>query len=317
MRLRDNPSALTATTVVLWSTGAVMGKLMSQQEGYLGLLFGLFSAALTLIACRMFVIRRAPSRSLFSLPVIAVGIIGYGLYWLCYFNCFRSSQSAALPVIFNYTWPIFTVIFSHLMKTGSRAPKLTTAVELGGMAAGMLGIWLAVASDTGPGGPFQLAQIGPVMLWGLGAGASYGLFSAYSARIARDDQFDFLLIAVAASSAFLLPFSWDEFGAFIQYSARDLVIIALFGIFSEALGSLSWVRANIQARELGLDISKAASMIFTLPLLSLALISAVFRDSSILRPGFFAGCLLVTGCVIICGRAREIAGRLAPSKVSR
>ncbi len=306
IRLRDNPTALTAATVLLWSTGAVLGKLLSEGEGYLSLLLGLGVAAAVILLFRIFFVARPFTIALLRPIPVAAGIVGYGAYWVCYFRCFRNSESAALPVLFNYTWPIFTVVFARLLKTGATSPPKMAAVELAGMLVGLLGIWCAVSSGTESINQGMLYVIG----WGLAAGASYGLFSAYSALVSKEDQLDFLLIAIAASSLFLLPFSLDELSGITALSARDLILIALFGVGSEALGSLFWLRANRQARELGIDISAAASLIFTLPLLSLVIISVVFHERTLLRPGFFLGCLLVTACVVICSRAREIAERL-------
>ena len=309
LRLRDNPTALTAVTVALWSTGAVLGKLLSESSGYLELVLGFLIAAATIVIIRMTLLRRRFPRKLFTVRTIAVGIVGYGLYWICYFKCFRLSDSASLPVLFNYTWPIFTVIFSHMMNSGSESPARVKLIELGGMALGLAGIWFAVSSGTEQFTP----QLAGVIGWGLAAGASYGLFSAFSATIAKEDQLDFLLLAIVASSLFLLPFSFDEFGKIYQLTLRDLGLIALFGVGSEALGSLFWLQANRQARELNIDISRAASLIFFLPLLSLVIISIVFGERDLFRPGFFIGCLFVTGCVAVCNRAREIAGWLAPN----
>ena len=314
LRLRDNPTALTAVTVILWSCGSVLGKLMSEQEGYLTLVLGFFAASCVMLVLRSAVVGRPFSRKLLRPLPIAVGMIGYGLYWICYFRCFRASSSAALPVVFNYTWPIFTVFFSHIISSvkgaspeaDRKGQQKILLVEMVGMLIGLAGIWFAVTSGAEGTESVSLAVIG----WGLGAGASYGLFSAYCGLISKDDQLDFLLLALLASAAFLLCFAVSELGSILQLTRSDALIIILFGVGSEALGSLFWVRANSQARELGLEVSRAASLIFFLPLFSLVIISLVFKDSTLLRPGFFAGCLLVTGCVAVCSRAREIAARL-------
>lgn len=316
LRLRDNPTALTAATVALWSCGSVLGKLMSEQEGYLTLVLGFIAASCAILLLRPAMVGRPFSRKLLRPAPIAVGMIGYGLYWICYFRCFRASSSAALPVVFNYTWPIFTVFFSHLIfspqdQSSTTVPRLrrkTLLVEMTGMLIGLLGIWSAVSSGAEGTGPMNFEVIG----WGLGAGASYGIFSAYCGLVSKDDQLDFLLLALVASAVFLFIFALEERNSIAQLSWSDVIVIILFGVGSEAFGSLFWVRANSQARTLGLEVSRAASLIFFLPLFSLVIISLVFKDSTLLRPGFFAGCLLVTACVAVCGRAREIATRLSP-----
>jgi drug/metabolite transporter (DMT)-like permease len=117
---------------------------------------------------------------------ILVGPFGYFVYSAALNLSYRNFDSASETTVLNYTWPVFTVIFTQLVFKGlTRKDRLVRMIEWLGIGLGFLSV-IVLASR----GEFNLLVEPnlPGIGWGLLAGASYGFFSAYSGTVSRERQ---------------------------------------------------------------------------------------------------------------------------------
>lgn len=295
----NNPFKLALFTVLFWSFSSTLARLISLSSPYL--LFSLsFACALVffLIHARqlygrkmIIMLRKIPFR------YFLIGLMGYYAIWIGNTESFLSFDSAAETTVLNYTWLVFTVFFSQTLF--SRPVKLNATVIIRNMGVLLCFISVYVLSVEGDIYSFEFKNTRG-LLWGLMGGASYGLFSAYSAKIPKGDHLLFLIAAAFSSLlAMIITFviSTDSImDTIYQITISDLLLVLAIGVLVDSLGYIMWTRSLQQAATLSISITKIASIVFILPVASLIIVYLVFGEAAILRLYFLVSLLL-----LICG----------------
>ncbi len=303
-----NPRLLALMTVGLWSFGATLARLISLRSQFLLLSL---SFSFTLATLALYFVRagtRVSLRELFGdLKYIFVGPCGYFVYAIGTNRSFRAFDTASETTVLNYTWPLFLVVFSRILVPDPGRTRLAKLLESLGV---MLGFVSAVLVATG-GDVLALRFTSPAGVgWGLLAGMSYGLFSAFSRTVPEGKQPVFLLSSIISSWILMLGLSVSEVALLKTLRPADLLVVALQGCLLNGLGYIAWTRANRLAQEQGVSSATLASMTLSLPLLGIFWVSAILREATILRPYFAASLLLILASSALCQNAGNIASLL-------
>jgi drug/metabolite transporter (DMT)-like permease len=312
----SDPRLLALATIVLFSFGPIVAKLLSIQSQFLFITLS-FSFTSIIFIFGLFFLQKlslADVINKFKPSYLFFGLFGYFLYWQCFFQGLREFTSASGTTVLNYTWPIFTVIFTELFFRTSSKTKRYRLVQAAGVSFGFLAV--VVLATEGDLASFQIPSfVG--FLWGLGAGVSYGLFSAFSSSVKSEDQLTFLTISVVTSLAAMLPFSYSELHLLSTLHFDDFALVAFLGFFIDGLGYMAWASANRQAKEKNIDISSIASLIFFLPIVSIAMLSMVLGEKELFHPYFIITIALLIVSTILCQKTDLIASKLKQSSASQ
>jgi len=310
---RRNPRSLVAMAIGLWSFGPLLQKLIANSSRYL-LLAVVFACGLaTFTVIQLAQHGRGAWTNLRRLrwQYPAMGLLGYFGYMSSMNRAFRYFPSAAGPTMLNYTWPVFTLVFSELIFARTRKPGLIRAIEGTGTALGFLGVFV-MATEGDPLG-FRIAE--PVgVLWGLSAGICYGLFSAYSATVPGEDHGVFLMSAIGASLLAMLPLAASEARSLGSLPHGAYLAAVGQGVLMNGMGYFLWTSALRLAREQGIRAASITSLIFFLPLLSIAVVSVALGEREVLRPYFVASLASLLLGLALCQWTEPIAERIVGRK---
>lgn len=303
----NNPKILALFTILLWSFAGMLGKFISLKSQFL-LLSLSFSFTFITLLLYAYIQNKDNFLQIFKkikYTYLFIGLFGYGIYWLGYISCFHSYKGASEPIILNYTWPVFTVLFTELFyRTKKIKTKTIYGIEVLGIFFGFLSV--IILATQGNIYSFHVNNL-PGLAWGLLAGSSYGFFSAYSSSVPKEKQSVFLLSSILSSLVFMVFLSWSELSIIPTLTIYDFIIVALLGSVVDGLGYIFWTRANRIAKYEQISISSVASIIFFLPLLSLIIISIVFNEKTLFQPYFIVTLLLLLLSSIFCQKANELA----------
>jgi drug/metabolite transporter (DMT)-like permease len=299
----NNPRTLVLLTILFWSFGSLLTRLISINSQLLSLSLLFFFSLLFFIGLGIFQYKRSFITKLKQLrwTFFFFGLFGYFFYYLGLVQSFHFYNSGSETVILNYTYPIFTVLFTEVFIRRSHLKK--SLIEYAGILLGFFAVF--ILATQGNIFSFHITNL-PAFLWGLSAGISYGFFSAYSSKVPAGEQSMFLLAAIFSSWLLSLVIAIPELTHLQSLTLQDYIVTALLAIIINGFGFLAWTRANRVARELSLSIAPFASLLFILPVLNLVIISIVLHESSIFQPYFLVclGILIVSS--ILCQKAAEI-----------
>jgi len=301
--LLNSPRALAWITVLLWAFGAVGGKIMSVHSGSALFLVSTLCTFLTF----QFGARLSTGRWVQIVPrdfvtsAAIVSSLGYGWYWLWYGGSFRHSPVPALSAALNYTWPLFTAIFSSIFFAERResATPLVRAVRLTGMGLGAVAVALVLFSVTTPS---EINLPWMAVLLGLAAGAAYGFYSAFSSTIEAAAQFRFLVLSSLSGMIVLFPFAVPELPSLLEVPRATLAVTILFGILMDGIGYFVWTRSLSESRRQGIPVEKVTSIIYVLPVLSVVLTQAIFPSDAVSIPLGLSGVILLALSTLLCQR---------------
>lgn len=301
-----SPQGLAICTVLIWSFGAASAKLVSSHSGS-----SLFALSMLVTYLAFQITHRVSvgswitisTQDLFSKTGVA-SLSGYGLYWLCYAQSFRSTSEAVLPATLNYTWPLFTALFTAAFFRRESPKPLSQLVNAVGLLAGLLGVLLVISR-----GDFSSFVDVPwiAVAWGLAAGATYGFFGAFSSSVPSERQLHFLTLASLSGFLFLAPLSALELWSNSLPSAQIVFITVLIALLMEGLGYYTWTRANRLAQEQQLNPGAIASIMYVLPFLSALIISVLFADAERLTKSFGVGLILIVMSSALCQHAESLS----------
>ena len=302
----NNPRFYALATVALWTFFTPLVKLVSIKSQFLFITLSFSFTFLTFLIALCFIhgrglwdrLRAMRGRHLFF------GLFGYFVYWQGLIQCFREFSSASGSTVLNYTWPIFTVLFTEIIFRRTSKPRLFRLVEWFGIFLGFASVF--VLATKGDVFSFEFTHL-KGLLWGLLAGGSYGFFSAYSGTIPKESHGSFLLVSAGVSVLAMLPFGLTEAHLLHTITIRDMVIVAVLGSVFDGMGYFLWTAANRTAREQGVDISAVGSIVFFLPLLSVVGISLIFGEHELLKPYFAVTLVLLISGSVLCQRTGKVS----------
>jgi drug/metabolite transporter (DMT)-like permease len=300
------PHLYALATVALWSFFTPLVKLVSIKSQFLFITISFFFTFLTFLIAMALTQRRRLIGHLKTLTWrhYIFGLFGYFLYWLALIQCFREFSSASGSTVLNYTWPIFTVFFTEFFFRKRSKPVLHRVIEWSGVFLGFIAV--AVLATRGNLAQFEITHIRG-LIWGLAAGAAYGLYGAYSGTVSKELHGAFLLVSAGGSLLAMLPLGLYEAGLFREITFQDLLVVAVLGSVFDGGGYFLWTSANRTAREYDVDISTVGSIIFFLPLLSVITISLFFKETEIFKPYFGVTLFLLISGSMLCQRTTHIA----------
>ena len=308
----ESPYFLAGITIILWSFGTYLGRLISMQSQFLLVFFSFLFAACTLGLYFLLQTRRSKGKNVFSFQwqYLFWGSLGYFAYTVPQIQSFRAFGSASETTILTYTWPVFAVLFSGLFSKGQNkrgVPRLANVIEVGALLSGLLCVVLVATQ----GKVMNMKVDNPLgLFWGMVTGISYGLFSAYSATVPRERQANFLLSAILTSSVLVAPFALREWQQAGQVTLRNIAISAIMGCLLSGVAYITWTAALSRSAEKAMNISKVLSLIYMLPLFSLIVIAVLLGEEDLARPYFLASALLIVISSILSQRSTQIAGAI-------
>lgn len=298
---------LVALTVLILSFGGYIGRLISVHSQFVLVTLSFLFTAVTLGAYFLLGPHWGRKKPAFRWRwgFLVWGPMGYFANMIANTQSFRAFGRASETVILNYTWPVFTVLFSRLFFAGQeeRAGWQAQLVEALALAAGMGSVFLLATE--GEVGDFQIANL-PGLLWGLAAGASYGAFSAFSSTVTEEEQPTFLLTAILASFAFVLPFGLSERRAVVPVSLYHVGVALAMGLLVNGISYITWTTALRRARSSRVSTPKIVAPMYLIPVLSLVIISILLGEGKIYQPYFFLSLALSLTSSILAQRSEEI-----------
>lgn len=301
---------LASISITLWSASAYLSRLIAIESQFvlvnlifLFTSFTLVSYILILRQCSGLIVTKN-----FRKEYLFWGVFGYFLYSLPLNQSFRAFNSASEATILNYTWPIFTVLFSNMLfgKRSSKKSRVAQGLEVLAISLGFLAVVLVATG--GQVGRIEIANPAG-LFWGLLTGLSYGIFSAYSARLSEQQQPIFLLTAILVSLALITPLGLWEYNQLGGLSRGGMLMAFVLGVFMSGFAYITWTRA-LRLAEDEKKISQIAAFIFVLPFLSLIVIAILLGENNLAEPYFLTGVALVILSSILAQRASEIANRV-------
>ena len=167
----NSPRLLAIITIIIWSFGGIAAKQISVKSEYLFVALSFSFTFLTFLTW-LFITKRYQLMAqikLFKPQFLFFGLFGYAIYWICMIQSFRNFSSASGPIVLNYTWPLFTVLFSELVFKTSMTVQInksyTRAISYFGLLIGVFGVVVLAGK-----GDLSLLHIDSPrgILWGLG-----------------------------------------------------------------------------------------------------------------------------------------------------
>ncbi|KAA3642214.1 MAG: DMT family transporter [Chloroflexi bacterium] len=301
---------LASIAIALWSTSAYLSRLIAIESQFVLVNLIFLFAAITL-GVYVWILRnrrKLEVKANFHKQYLFWGVFGYFLYSLPLIQSLRAFDSASEATILNYTWPVFTVLFSSVLfrKISSHRSQATKWLETLAIGLGFLAVVL-VATE-GQLGKVEIANPAGV-LWGLLSGLSYGIFSAYSARLSENEQPVFLLTAILISLILTTPMGLWEYQQLGGLSRGGVLIAFILGVFMSGFAYIAWTGALRLAKAQN-KIPQIAALIFMLPPLSLSIVAIFLKESNLTRPYFALSVVLVILSSVLAQRAEGISKRV-------
>ncbi len=298
---------LVALTVLILSCGGYIGRLISVHSQFVLVTLSFLFTGGTLGAYFLLGPRWGRKKPAFHWRwwFLLWGPMGYFTNMIANTQSFRAFGRASETVILNYTWPVFTVLFSRLFFAGQeeRTGWQVQLVEALSLAAGMVSV-LLLATE-GEVRDFQIANL-PGVVWGLGAGASYGAFSAFSSTVTEEEQPTFLLTAILVSFVFVLPFGLSERAAVAPVTLYHVMVALAMGLLVNGVSYITWTTALRWARSSRVSTPKIVAPMYLIPVLSLVIISFLLGEGKIYQPYFFLSVMLSLISSILAQTSEEI-----------
>lgn len=303
----NNPKLLVILTVALWSFAMFLARLISAKSQFVLISLSFSFTFITFLSYFYYTFRKSFFKKLKSIKIryLLVGQLGYFTYWLGIIQSFRAFNSASEPTILNYTWPVFTIIFTELLFR--KKPKSNTfrIIESIGIIFGFISIvTLATEGNFTTLNLLNLKGLG----WGLLAGTSYGLFSSYSSTIPKDEHCIFLLSSIFMSLVLMSCFSISEISLIKTFTIKDVFAVAALGCLVDGMGYITWTKANRLAYERRINISSVASITFALPLLSLTIIAVFLKETQLFQPYFILSLFFLLLSSLLCQKTELFVG---------
>lgn len=111
----NNPKLLTLATIILWSFGPFLGRLISFKSQFVLLCLSFSFTFLTMLIFTYSSSKREFFEKIKSISIqyLLIGLCGYYIYWLSFIQSFRAFNSGSEATVLNYTWPIFTIFLQN------------------------------------------------------------------------------------------------------------------------------------------------------------------------------------------------------------
>lgn len=302
------PTSLTLITILLWSFGSLLSRLVAIQSQFVLLSLSFFFS-FSIMLIHVLISKEITLASFRKIPAayFLIGPLGYFVYSVAITQSSRAFDSISETTILNNTWPVFTVLFANMFFVKTKKSRSILGIEGLGIFMSFLSIVILVS-----GGNFASLQleIGGI-LWGLLAGITYGLFSAYSGLINRDEQKVFLLTAIALSLLLISVPAIIESRHTDPLTVLDIIVAFSMGALLDGLGYILWTSAIRLSKERKIRVSSIASLMFFLPFINLAIVRFILDEQQLNQPYFILSLLLILASTYLIQRASPIAKKIS------
>lgn len=312
--MMEKPRFLAVLTVLFWSFSSMLARMLSLSAPYFLFCISFAVALVIYLIYARCIYKKELFKRLRQIPAkyYFIGLLGYYAIWIGNTESFQSYDSASETTVLNYTWLIFTVFFSELIFNRPGRYTKKTALSYLGIIFCFASVYLLAVEGNLHLFDFQNTE---GLLWGLGGGISYGLFSAYSSKIPKNKH-PLFLIAAVSSSLIAMIFTTilqdaSTAGIIYEISPKDIMAAIGLGVLVDALGYIMWTRSLREAKKKGMNISKIASVIFVLPVISLIIVSISFGENLLLRNYFIGSLALLLAGIILSQYPGLFTGRIS------
>jgi len=302
------PTLLTLITIMLWSFGSLLSRLVAIQSQFVLLSLSFFFSFIIMLIYVVFS-KEITFDSFRKIPAayFIIGPLGYFVYSVAITQSSRAFDSISETTILNNTWPVFTVLFADLFLIKAKKSRAARGIEGLGIFMSFLSVIILVS-----GGNFASLQLEiRGILWGLLAGISYGLFGAYSGIVNRDEQKVFLFTAIALSLLLISIPAAIESRHSGPLTVLDIAVAFSMGALLDGLGYILWTRAIRLSKERKTRVSTIASLMFFLPFINLAIVRFVLDEQQLFQPYFMLSLILILGSTYLIQKAAWIAKHLS------
>lgn len=297
-----NPRFLALLTVLFWSFSSALARAFTFSSPYLLFCLSFMFALPVYVLYAKKVYGSDFFEKIKKIPFkyFLIGLLGYYAIWVGNTESFLAYQTASETTVLNYTWLIFTVLFTQLFFQRKKA--LTTDTLTSNLGILLCFVSVYILAVEGNVASFDLSNT-KGLLWGLGGGMAYGLFSAYSSVVPEKKLPAFLIAAIISSLIAMTGTAYFRSDGLLNelygLSLSDWLLAAAMGLLVDAMGYIMWTRSLQMARIKKVSISKIASLIFILPILSLIIVSVIYNEYKIFRLYFLLSfLLLMTGILL-------------------
>lgn len=309
MKILNNPIYLALLTITSWAFGALLFRLITKDTHDFSVLnFSMFIGTLGVLVIAIKEYKNNFWSTLKKIPwyYYLIGLLGYFVFFILMTICMRLYNNASEPSILNYTWPLFNLIFLAIIAKGSLSTNKTIlGFQIFGMLFGFLGV--LVLFTKGDIYHFNFTnQLGFIM--GIGAGLSYGLYSAFTYKVPSNLSTMQVLVAITTSllaNIILSVFVFDK-TPFIPSNTHSIYLAIVYGLVVDAIGYVAWARAKSISNEKNINITKVLSLIYFLPLISIFLIS-VFLGEKLWKEGYFLVSLAIVFASFLLCKSEDIS----------
>ncbi|MBK8516591.1 MAG: DMT family transporter [Saprospiraceae bacterium] len=182
-----SPKTKILLTILMWTFGGVTLKLISSSNLFTIMALGLFASSL---ANYLYLFNTGGfDRKVLSVKFVFFSMTGYFFYWLFFLHSIEAyGSNVSAPLVLNYTWPFFTGIFTILFY---KREKFNSIFYLSSIL-GFCGVVILLLK--GDFASFSIIDSVKGFAFGLLAGLSYGLFSAYSSSLTTDKEHSHYLL---------------------------------------------------------------------------------------------------------------------------
>ena len=281
-----------AITIFLWSTIAVVSKLLLSELNNIQLLWAsAFFAGIFLLAVNIFTgnIKKLKSYKIKDYFIaVLIGLPGTFLYYMFYYAG-ADMMLASQAFIINYLWPIMSVVFACIILKEKMTLRKGAAI-----AVSFLGVCIVTGGE--------LAYFSSTTLIGTAfcmAGAvSYGVFTALNQKIYYDKRISMMLNYFAT---FILTTVINAFrGDLFVPDITQLLGFTWNGMFVMAIASTLWVIALESGKT-----AKISNFAYITPFLSLVWTSLILKEE--ISVYSLAGLIvIVAGIFIQLGEKKKI-----------
>ena len=298
----SSPLFLTILTVILWSTCGIFAKSVDLSGNATLYIIAVLSALLSFQLTSWKENKRIflpSSADLFSKRFLFASL-GFGFYWLWMGLSVARSNNASLPIALQCSWPLFNSLFISLffLRTKSKQKNKLLSKSVVGLFLGFAGVLILFLGDQQSESHTSLSSA----CFALCAGASFGLYSAYSSTIRTQEHINFLILSCISGLIVLVPWALLNHSNLANLSVQQVGIAIAFGVFVDGLGTYLWTKVNSLVAQRGTDISSMTSVTLALPFLSAFLLYLFFAEQQVFQISYLIGLLFLLSGISVCNR---------------
>jgi drug/metabolite transporter (DMT)-like permease len=205
-----------------------------------------------------------------------------------------------MPMALQCSWPLFNSLFISLFfsKRNSFQKNRLLSKSVVGLLLGFAGVLILFLGDQHSSSHTSLSSA----CFALCAGASFGLYAAYSSTIRTDEHLDFMTLSSISGLVVLIPWALYTHSSPANLSAQQIGIAVSFGVFVDGLGTYLWTKVNNLVAQRGVNISTLTSITLALPFLSALLLYLFFGEQQVFQISFLIGLLFLLSGISVCNR---------------